>query len=62
MNVNVAIDLLLSLVLQASRVSAMITAAKARGEDSLSVEDLAILRAENDKARADLVAAIAAAK
>lgn len=58
MNVNVAIDLLLTLSLQAARISQLISQLKAEGREELTREEQALLRAEDDAARARLKAAI----
>jgi hypothetical protein len=60
-NLNAAITLLLNLTAAAGKVSGLIGAARAEGRD-LTAEELAGLRAADDAARGDLVAAIAAAK
>lgn len=61
MNVNTAIDLLLTLSLQAARISELIRTIRAEGRETFTKEELALLRAEDDAARARLQAAIDAA-
>lgn len=58
MNVNTAIDLLLALMLNAQKISVLIAQARAEGREDLTAAELATLRAEDDAARAKLVAAI----
>lgn len=60
-NLNAAITLLLNMTVAAGKVSAAITAAQAEGRDLLASE-LEALRATDDAARTDLVAAIEASK
>jgi hypothetical protein len=60
-NLNAAITLLLNLTAAAGKVSGLIGEARSQGRD-LTAEELAGLRAADDAARGDLVAAIEAAK
>ena len=59
--VNLAIQLVLALINQAGTVSAMIQKAQSEGRD-LTPEELNTLASSDDAARAQLVAAINAAK
>ena len=61
-NLNAAVTLLLNLTVAAGKVSALITAARANGRESLTDEEMASLRAIDDAARVELVAAIEASK
>lgn len=58
MSKELAIDLLLTLLLQAEKVSAIIRAMKEEGRDELTKEELDVLRAADDAARANLVSAL----
>jgi hypothetical protein len=60
-NLNAAITLLLNLTAAAGKVSALIGSARAEGR-GLTAEELAGLKAADDAARGDLVAAIEAAR
>lgn len=62
MQVTAAIDLLLTMINRAQRVSAMIQSAKEQGRTSLTDEEVDELVTKNDTARAELDAAIAKAK
>lgn len=58
MKIAAAIDLLLALITQAQRVSAIIGKARAEGRDTLDDQDLLLLERANDEARVDLERAI----
>lgn len=58
MKLAAAIDLLLTLITQAQRVSTVIATARAEGRDTLSDDDIEELELANDQARAELEAAI----
>jgi len=62
MKLAAAIDLLLTLITQAQRVSTIIAQARAEGRESLSEDDINELTAANDDARAELEAAIETAR
>lgn len=61
-NLNAAITLLLNLTAAAGKVSGLIAQARNEGRDDLTAEELAGLRASDEAARGDLVAAIEAAQ
>jgi len=58
MNLANALDLVLNLLGQATRVGAMISRARSEGRDSLTDAEVNELAAENTQAREDLQAAI----
>ena len=58
MTVAAAVDLLLALLLQVQRVSAMIKKAREEGRDGLSDDEVDELAAADDEARAEFRAAI----
>ena len=58
MNLLNAVDLMLNLLTQATRVGAVITRARAQGRDGLTDAEVDELTAENTKARDDLQSAI----
>jgi hypothetical protein len=60
-NLNAAVTLLLNLAVAAGKVSSAITAAQSEGRD-LRDEELEALKATDDAARSDLVAAIEASR
>jgi hypothetical protein len=60
--VVLALDLILALLQNAGKVSAIIAQRKAAGQSTISVDDLVKLVADDDAARAALVDAIAKAK
>lgn len=62
MQITAALELLFQLTQAAAKFSALIQQARAEGRTELSADELNSLIAENDKATADLSAAIAAAK
>lgn len=58
MNINVAIDLLLSLIARTQQVSQLITTARNSGRESLNAAEVDALSREVEAASADLQAAI----
>lgn len=62
MKITAALELLLQLSQGAARLTALISQARAEGRDELTADELHAVTTENDKATADLVAAIAKAK
>ena len=62
MKINVAIDLLLSLIARAQQVSLLLASARAEGRESLNEDEINILTAQNNLARNELQAAIDKAK
>ena len=62
MGVAEAVTLLLALLDRAAAISALIAKAQAEGRSNLTLEEWGQITQADDVARADLVAAIAAAK
>jgi hypothetical protein len=62
MKVSAAIEVTLALLAQAQRISTLVAAAQAANRTDLLPEEYDAILADDDKARADLVAAIALAK
>ena len=62
MTLAAAVDLLITLITQAQRVSQIIARARSEGRDTLSDDDIQELEIANDQARADLEAAIETAR
>lgn len=58
MPIEIAIQLILSLIDRAGTISQLIQAAQAKGQTTLSADDWKIITANDDAARAALVAAL----